>query len=112
MEKEKIKNIVVLRNLPSNYIEEAFIVCKTKTFAKKIEMLEKNNLSIKNNEKLQKKDLIEEAEDVILNYIDKIEKEKKFKDYNKIKIKNDRLTTISIFISIYAILTTIALILV
>lgn len=112
MEKEKIRNVVILRNLPSNFIEEAFIVCKTKAYAKKIEMLEKNNLNRSNNEKQKEKGLIEEAENVILNYIDKIEKESKVKEYKKIKKNNDKLVSIAIFVTIYAILTTIALIII
>ena len=48
MEKSQMKNIVILKNLPSNLIEEAFVVLKSRKTAKRLEYIEKND-------KMQKK---------------------------------------------------------
>ena len=46
MEKCKMKNVVVLRNLPSNLIEEAFVVVKSKKIAKSLERIDARNEKI------------------------------------------------------------------
>ena len=66
MEDKKMKNIVVLKNLPSNIVEEAIVVLKG------------NNIKLpenKENENTEKdKDyILKEAEMVIANYLSKIE---------------------------------------
>ena len=42
METSKLKNMVVLRNLPSNLVDEAIIVLKSNKKIKKLEKIEKN----------------------------------------------------------------------
>ena len=41
MENNKMKNIVVLKNLPSNIVEEAIVFVKTNKYAKKLEYIDK-----------------------------------------------------------------------
>ena len=41
-----MKNVVVLRNLPSNLIEEAFVVVKSKKIAKSLERIDARNEKI------------------------------------------------------------------
>ena len=41
MENSNMKNMVVLKNLPSNLVEEAFIILKSSKKAKKLEKIEK-----------------------------------------------------------------------
>ena len=42
METSKLKNMVVLKNLPSNIVDEAIIVLKTNKKVKKLQKIEKN----------------------------------------------------------------------
>ena len=43
MEASNLKNMVVLKNLPSNIVDEAIIVLKTNKKVKKLQKIEKNN---------------------------------------------------------------------
>ena len=53
MSNSNLRNIVVLNNLPSNLVEEAIIVLKSRKDVKKFELIEKSNfiISKKNKEK-------------------------------------------------------------
>ena len=76
MEKSRMKNIVVLKNLPSNLIEEAWVVVKSKKTAKKMECVDK---------KIKKSDenctdssyIVREAESVLSSYANVIEQKDK-----------------------------------
>ena len=48
METSNLKNMVVLKNLPSNIVDEAIIVLKTNKKAKKLQKIEKNNKTTEN----------------------------------------------------------------
>lgn len=77
MDTNGMKNIVVLRELPSNIIEEAIFIVKSNKYAKKFETIEKNNK--KNNEQAKDKDkeyIVKEAEMIVSNYMTKIEDNK------------------------------------
>ena len=74
MEVSNMKNIVVLKNLPSNLVEEAIVILKTNKEAKKLEYIEKNSKQIDNNRKKTKEYMIKEAECVISSYISNIER--------------------------------------
>ena len=55
MEKSQMKNMVVLRNLPSNLIEEAIVVFKTVKSAKEFQYIDKiENLKNEQNKKNKK----------------------------------------------------------
>lgn len=100
---DKMKNIVVLKNLPSNIVEEAIVILKCNK--KKTECIRKN---IKNNsvEKVidKPKDyIIKEAQMVISNYISNIENQKIIKNKNEHKklekkYKRMKFATIIMFI--------------
>lgn len=92
MEKCKMKNVVVLRNLPSNLIEEAFVVVKSKKVAKSLERIDAKNENI---ERKNKDDgyIIREAESVLTSFVSFIEKKERKKvdlglkrRYNMLKI--------------------------
>ncbi len=112
MGETKMKNMIVLRNLPSNVIEEAFVIVKSAKKAKDLERIEKKEESkktvnhAKNKEKTNEKSnknnyIIKEAEIVISSYIESLElKEKKISTMNKKDNKNTKL-------KIYSCLTTI-----
>ena len=42
METSNMKNMVVLKNLPSNLVEEAIVILKSSKKVKKLEKIEKN----------------------------------------------------------------------
>ncbi len=77
METSKLKNMIILRNLPSNLVEEAIVILKSNKKIKKLEKVENIEKS-KNKEtkEIEKKDnnyILKEAEMLISNYISKIE---------------------------------------
>lgn len=88
MEENKLRNMVVLKNLPSNLVEEAIIILKS---SKKVKKLEKVDNDKKNEVKNLKKDIIKkdfvikEAELVVSSYISNIENNIKKNKENKIK---------------------------
>lgn len=123
MNTENIKNVIILKNLPSNLIDEAIVVIKNKKKVKDINMSnlikdggenfsafdekqgkskiiqgymkEEDLRKIEKNKKEDRKYVIKEAELVVFNYINKIEKpssDRKMKklerDYKRIKILN------------------------
>lgn len=101
MSNNSLKNIVVLNNLPSNIIDEAIIILKSKKMARKLELVEKNT-TINYKKKKESDDyIIKEAENVISNYISKIEKTHSIrkKDVN-IEAKYKKIKAYSILISI------------
>lgn len=108
MEKNTMKNIVVLKNLPSNIVEEAFVILKTNKYAKNFEYVDKTNKLNKESKRDKKDYIVREAESVVSNYIDKIEK----KDKQNGKIKENKkykyLKIYSITISILLLITVLA----
>lgn len=76
MEINKNKNMVVLKNLPSNIIEEAYVVLKSKKKAKKLQKIEKNNQEC--IERFSDKDnyVVKEAELLVSDYLEKMNNNK------------------------------------
>lgn len=114
MEENKLKNMVVLKNLPSNIIEEAIVIFKHNNKVRKIEKVENiQNLNSKGERKNIKKSscAVKEAEAVINQYISEIENTKqKGKNNNELEIKNKTLKKFSICITIIAIIELILII--
>lgn len=75
MEKCKMKNVVVLRNLPSNLIEEAFVVVKSKKIAKSLERIDARNEKIDGKNK-DDGYIVREAESVLASFVSFIERKK------------------------------------
>ena len=74
MQVNNVKNIVVLKSLPSNIVEEAIIILKSNKYAKKFQMIEKNNIKESEQENSNDKEyIIKEAEELLSTYISKIE---------------------------------------
>ena len=68
MEESKLKNMVVLKNLPSNLVEEAIVILKANKKVKKLEKIDKDmkNESHKVQNDVNKKDfVVKEAQLVI-----------------------------------------------
>lgn len=100
MPNSNMKNIVVLKNLPSNLIDEAFVILKSNKNARKLQLAEKNT-SVQFKEINNNDYVIKEAENVIANYISKIDKNKNGKKSdNNIESKYKKIKAYSIFVSI------------
>lgn len=87
MEASNLKNMVVLKNLPSNIVDEAIIVLKTNKKVKKLQKIEKNN-QIDKEEKRDKDYILKEAEMLVNSYISKVEIKDIKKDNVSQKQKN------------------------
>lgn len=115
MDKTNMKNIIIVKNLPSNLVDEAIIVIKDK---KKFDEINDNqngkivkgymNEDDFNKIKQVKKDcrtyVVKEAEMVVNDYFEKIEENKNYKtkrkieqNYKKLKYVNLMLFAITIF---------------
>ena len=85
MRQSNVKNMVVLKNLPSNIVEEAIVVLKANIKIKQNEKIDKNRVNGKRKdeeEKINQKNIeknkddnyiLKEAEMLISNYISKME---------------------------------------
>ena len=92
-----LKNMLVLKDLPSNLIEEAYIVLNPNVKLKMDQMENKQESEkVANNKVLSKNYILEEAKYVLLNYVSKYENrvekinarvlERKYKKLKKITI--------------------------
>lgn len=112
METSKLKNMVVLRNLPSNIVEEAIIILKENQKVKKLQKVEQSK-KIKGNEdiKKDKEYILKEAEMLVNSYISKMENNDKKNIFNKqVKEKYSKLKKYAIAITIMCILQAIVII--
>lgn len=104
MDNKSIKNMVVLKNVPSNIVEEAIVILKTNKIAKKLEYIERKANVKKGNKEKRDDYIIKEAENVVESYIEKIEGS----EMNNIKFKINKnykaLRNYSIVISILFLL--------
>lgn len=122
MDVSNMKNIIVLKNLPSNLVEEAIVVLKENKKVKRYQYADSENVNIDkqkaektvNNEEKDKdkKYILKEAEMVINNYISKIETrsprwknntkqlEKKYKKSLKLNFVLGISTVISLILSL------------
>lgn len=74
MEASNMKNMVVLKNLPSNLVEEAIIIVKSNKQVKKLEKIEKKRKQEKIEPVKKEKDyIVKEAEMLVSSYISKLE---------------------------------------
>ena len=81
MENSNLKNMVILKNLPSNIVEEAIVILKSNKEAKKLEKIEKNKKSEKKeNNKKDKDYVLKEAEMLVSSYIRRLENTNKQKN--------------------------------
>lgn len=112
MNNSNMKNMIVLRDLPSNMIEEAIVVLKSNIKLKNYEFVDnKKEQNGSKNLSKPKEYIIKEAENIISNYISKIERPKENERKNiTLQKKCNRLKKMCIFlgtIATIAILMTI-----
>ena len=105
MDIEKMKNIVVLKNIPSNMIEEAFVVLKDNVKIHKEECVG-NSKSLDNKyEKVKEGNyVVKEAELIVSEYIKKLEKKdiKESKETKKLKEKCKKLKYMAILLGVFS----------
>ena len=107
METSKMKNMVVLKNLPSNMVEEAIIIFKETSKIKARDVINKTNSINQIQEKGKSKDIIfKEAEMLINDYVKKIEQQKNKNLFNQ-KINNKFLKKYSLVVTILFIISLI-----
>lgn len=101
MQAEKMKNMIVLKNLPSNIVDEAIIVLKNNKKTKVLSKIEKQGENKQEKEKSEEH-IVKEAEMLINNYVSRYEDEKKLKSYSvkQIEHRYKRLKLISIVLGI------------
>lgn len=101
MERNQMKNIVVLKNLPSNLVEEAFVILKSNKVAESLRYIDKREVAVNKENNSKSKDyIIREAEMIISNYLSSAQKEEKKKEKDKIGMKYK-------WIRIYSIVVTV-----
>lgn len=77
MDTSQMKNIVVLKNLPSNIVDEAIVVLKPNKMARKLQYTKNNGETKEKSEKSGY--IVKEAEMLINKYLEEIESNKKGK---------------------------------
>lgn len=111
MESSMMKNIVILKNLPSNLVEEAFVVLKENERIHIEDLI--NSESIKENKFVNdyKDDdneyIVKEAEMLIKNYLSDIEKKKDEKGKNIWKLKYEKAKILNFFLVVLSAITII-----
>ena len=77
MESSDMKNMVVLKNLPSNMVEEAIIIFKETQKVRQKELIDKAQKVNSSNLQSKSRDyILKEAEMLVTDYINKIENKK------------------------------------
>ena len=112
MNQSNLKNMVVLKNLPSNIVEEAIVILKTNKKVKKLEKIEKSKmLEDASCKKIEKDYILKEAEMLIANYISSLEEKKQERKINnkKMEQKYKRLKNYAYVASLIILVETIML---
>lgn len=105
MQLSKMKNIIVLRGMASNVVDEAIVVLKPNVKLKQSEYNSKNKHISENKSK--KMILLKEAETTIETYVNKLQKESTKIQDNKFKIKYRFLQICNIILILSMIIATL-----
>ncbi len=107
MNKTNMKNMVILRDLPSNLVEEALLVLKPNIKLKNLDLIETRKEGKNKTEDNSKKYIIDEAQMIVSNYLSKIEKQNsnQVKVNKKIEKKYKKARLISIILAILLFLS-------
>lgn len=83
MGENEMKNMIVLKDLPSNIVEEAFVILKSNIKIKYEDYVKKTNEEGQITTKYGARDyMVQEAEMVISNYLSNLEKQKNMRNIN------------------------------
>lgn len=107
MQSSDMKNMVVLKNLPSNMVEEAIIIFKETQKVKQKELIDKGKeIDSEEMQPKSKEYILKEAEMLVTDYINKIENKKKLSNNKNVENKYKNLkkyciaSTVLLFISL------------
>lgn len=103
METSKMKNMVVLKKLPSNMIEEAIVIFKENSKIKAKDVINKSN-QLSQIQGKSKDIIFKEAEMLVNDYVKRVESSKNKKIFDK-KINDKFLKKYSIVITILFIIS-------
>lgn len=103
METSKMKNMVVLKNLPSNMIEEAIVIFKENSKIKAKDVINKSN-QLSQVQGKSKDIIFKEAEMIVNDYVKRVESSKNRKIFDK-KINDKFLKKYSVVITILFIIS-------
>lgn len=112
MSQSNLKNMIVLKNLPSNLVEEAIVILKTNKRVKKLEKVDKNKSKEEMSTKKNENDyILKEAELLVSNYISGLEERKNTKKIinQKINQKYKRIKNYAFLSSLIILIETIIL---
>lgn len=103
METSKMKNMVVLKNLPSNMIEEAIVIFKENSKIKAKDVINKTN-QLSQVQGKSKDIIFKEAEMLVNDYVKRVESSQNRKIFDK-KINDKFLKKYSVVITILFIIS-------
>ena len=103
METSKMKNMVVLKNLPSNMIEEEIVIFKENSKIKAKDVINKSN-QLSQVQGKSKDIIFKEAEMLVNDYVKRVESSKNRKIFDK-KINDKFLKKYSVVITILFIIS-------
>lgn len=108
MESSDMKNMVVLKNLPSNMVEEAIIIFKETQKVRQKELIEKSKkISTAENQPKSRDYILKEAEILVTDYINQIENKRKIVNNNNIIDKYKKLQKYSIVLTVLLVISLI-----
>lgn len=105
MQLSKMKNIIVLKGMSSNVVEEAIVVLKPNVKLKQSEYNMKRKGS--SNDKNKKMIVTKEAENTINAYVKKLQRESKIKENDTLKMKYKFLQICNIALILTIIIATL-----
>ena len=108
MESSDMKNMVVLKNIPSNIVEEAIIIFKETQKVKQKELIDKRNKISSTEMKPKSKDyILKEAEILVTDYINKVENKKKLNNNKELFVKYKKLQKYSLISTLLLVISII-----
>lgn len=114
MEESKMKNMIVLKDLPSNIVDEAFVILKPNkkiNYEDHVKNVAKQDKQIIT--KYEARDyLVNEAQMIISDYLSNIENKKKFKeaDIKQLEKRYKRLKTLTYILGFTVVLNALTVI--
>ena len=108
MKQNQMKNMVVIKDLPSNIVDEAIIILKNNKKIKSLNTIEKQGTE-KPEKEINENYVVKEAEMVISNFISQIEKEKHFKSFSikQLEFRYKKMKAVTIVLSIIVVINII-----
>ena len=111
MDENVMKKMIVLKNLKSNIIEEAYVIFKNNVKVHKYEMVDNGTSKLETKKKKDKDYMVKEAEMIINDYIANIETKKHDLKNANLKENYNRLKVITFSLILFSILNFVLFIL-